>query len=55
MYDVNRTVAGGGARIAVMRFTRRHPLLVAVSLCALAVLAARPADGDGSYAPATAP
>jgi len=34
-----------------MRFTRRHPLLVAVSLCALAVLAARPADGDGSHAP----
>ncbi|CAM5407593.1 M23 family metallopeptidase [Streptomyces griseomycini] len=29
-----------------MRLTRRHPLLVAVSLCALAVLAARPADGD---------
>ncbi|MFI5567942.1 M23 family metallopeptidase [Streptomyces sp. NPDC051740] len=29
-----------------MRFTRRHPLLTAVLLCALAVLAARPADGD---------
>ncbi|MFE2281101.1 M23 family metallopeptidase [Streptomyces sp. NPDC059454] len=28
-----------------MRFTRRHPLLTAVLLCALAVLAARPADG----------
>ncbi|MEV5932431.1 peptidoglycan DD-metalloendopeptidase family protein [Streptomyces sp. NPDC052079] len=34
-----------------MRFTRRHPLLVAVLLCALAVLAARPADRDGSHAP----
>ncbi|MGC3002371.1 peptidoglycan DD-metalloendopeptidase family protein [Streptomyces sp. G35A] len=32
-----------------MRLTRRHPLLVAVLLCALAVLAARPADG--SHAP----
>ncbi|MFI8088987.1 peptidoglycan DD-metalloendopeptidase family protein [Streptomyces sp. NPDC086080] len=32
-----------------MRFTRRHPLLAAVPLCALAVLAARPADG--SHAP----
>ncbi|MER7489371.1 peptidoglycan DD-metalloendopeptidase family protein [Streptomyces sp. NPDC126497] len=30
-----------------MRFTRRHPLLVAVTLCALAVLAARPTEGDG--------
>lgn len=29
-----------------MRFTRRHPLLAAVSLCALAVLAARPGDGS---------
>ncbi|MGC0376285.1 M23 family metallopeptidase [Streptomyces sp. SAI-229] len=29
-----------------MRFTRRHPLLTAMLLCALAVLAARPADGD---------
>ncbi|MFD7685844.1 M23 family metallopeptidase [Streptomyces sp. NPDC059781] len=29
-----------------MRFTRRHPLLTAVLLCALAVVAARPADGD---------
>ena len=28
-----------------MRFTRRHPLLTTVLLCALAVLAARPADG----------
>ncbi|MFI1419771.1 peptidoglycan DD-metalloendopeptidase family protein [Streptomyces sp. NPDC020731] len=34
-----------------MRFTRRHPLLTAVLLCALAVLAARPADGDGSHTP----
>ncbi|MFH9038639.1 M23 family metallopeptidase [Streptomyces sp. NPDC017966] len=34
-----------------MRFTRRHPLLTAVLLCALAVLAARPADGDGAHAP----
>ncbi|MFF9200453.1 peptidoglycan DD-metalloendopeptidase family protein [Streptomyces sp. NPDC014986] len=34
-----------------MRFSRRHPLLVAVPLCALAVLAARPADGDGSHTP----
>ncbi|MFF1274979.1 M23 family metallopeptidase [Streptomyces marokkonensis] len=34
-----------------MRFTRRHPLLTAVLLCALAVLAARPADGDGPHAP----
>ncbi|MFF5156084.1 M23 family metallopeptidase [Streptomyces sp. NPDC000348] len=34
-----------------MRFTRRHPLFTAVLLCALAVLAARPADGDGSHAP----
>ncbi|MEU5509511.1 M23 family metallopeptidase [Streptomyces fungicidicus] len=34
-----------------MRFTRRHPLLTAVLLCALAVLAARPADGDGDHAP----
>ncbi|GAA3500208.1 M23 family metallopeptidase [Streptomyces prasinosporus] len=34
-----------------MRLTRRHPLLVAVLLCALAVLAARPADGDGAHAP----
>ena len=33
-----------------MRLTRR-PLLVAVLFCALAVLAARPADGDGSHAP----
>src|SRR5690606_38477235 len=32
-----------------MRFARRHPLLVAVPLCALAVLAARPTDG--SHAP----
>ncbi|MEV5437345.1 M23 family metallopeptidase [Streptomyces sp. NPDC052682] len=32
-----------------MRLTRRHPLLVAVLLCALAVLAARPTDGDGPY------
>ncbi|MGW0139559.1 M23 family metallopeptidase [Streptomyces calvus] len=30
-----------------MRFTRRHPLLAALLLCALAVLAARPTDGDG--------
>lgn len=30
-----------------MRLSRRHPLLVAVPLCALAVLAARPADGEG--------
>ncbi|MEW1680578.1 M23 family metallopeptidase [Streptomyces sp. T12] len=29
-----------------MRLTRRRPLLVAVLFCALAVLAARPADGD---------
>ncbi|AZM61298.1 MULTISPECIES: M23 family metallopeptidase [unclassified Streptomyces] len=34
-----------------MRFTRRHPLLVAVLVCALAVLAARPTDGDGSHVP----
>ncbi|KOT32624.1 peptidase M23 [Streptomyces caelestis] len=34
-----------------MRFTRRHPLLTVVLLCALAVLAARPADGDGFPAP----
>ncbi|WP_309059448.1 M23 family metallopeptidase [Streptomyces sp.] len=34
-----------------MRLTRRHPLLVAVLLCALAVLAARPTDGDGAHAP----
>ncbi|CAL9510172.1 hypothetical protein SUDANB176_03636 [Streptomyces sp. enrichment culture] len=34
-----------------MRLIRRHPLLAAVSLCALAVLAARPADGDGAHAP----
>ncbi|GHH95209.1 M23 family metallopeptidase [Streptomyces capillispiralis] len=34
-----------------MRFIRRHPLLAAVLLCALAVLAARPADGDGPHAP----
>lgn len=34
-----------------MSFTRRHPLLTAVLLCALAVLAARPADGDGHHAP----
>ncbi|GGV76235.1 peptidase [Streptomyces griseoloalbus] len=34
-----------------MRFTRRHPMLAAVLLCALAVLAARPTDGDGSHAP----
>ncbi|WP_210635430.1 M23 family metallopeptidase [Streptomyces sp. GESEQ-13] len=34
-----------------MRLTRRRPLLVAVLFCALAVLAARPADGDGSHAP----
>ncbi|MFJ8182551.1 peptidoglycan DD-metalloendopeptidase family protein [Streptomyces sp. NPDC096105] len=33
-----------------MRLTRR-PLLVTVLFCALAVLAARPADGDGSHAP----
>ncbi|WP_461082960.1 M23 family metallopeptidase [Streptomyces deserti] len=34
-----------------MRLSRRHPLLVAVLLCALAVLAARPADveEDGSH------
>ncbi|MBZ6196509.1 M23 family metallopeptidase [Streptomyces olivaceus] len=30
-----------------MRSTRRHSLLVPALLCALAVLAARPADGDG--------
>lgn len=34
-----------------MRLIRRHPLLVAVPLCALAVLAARPADGGGSHTP----
>ncbi|MFI9823147.1 peptidoglycan DD-metalloendopeptidase family protein [Streptomyces sp. NPDC052013] len=34
-----------------MRLTRRHPLLVTVLLCALAVLAARPSDGDGAHAP----
>ncbi|MGY3202795.1 peptidoglycan DD-metalloendopeptidase family protein [Streptomyces sp. TE5632] len=34
-----------------MRLTRRHPLLVAVPLCALAVLAARPTDGDVPQAP----
>ncbi|MGW4101934.1 peptidoglycan DD-metalloendopeptidase family protein [Streptomyces sp. NPDC004976] len=34
-----------------MRFTRRHPLLVALPLCALAVLAARPTDGAGPHAP----
>ncbi len=34
-----------------MRLTRRHPLLVAVPLCALAVLAARPADGGGPPTP----
>ncbi|WP_406726587.1 M23 family metallopeptidase [Streptomyces sp. GD-15H] len=34
-----------------MRLTRRHPLLVAVPLCALAVLAARPTDGGGPQAP----
>ncbi|GAB2831199.1 M23 family metallopeptidase [Streptomyces chlorus] len=40
-----------------MRLTRRHPLLVAVPLCALAVLAARPTDGggDGPYAPGHGP
>ncbi|MFE7815098.1 M23 family metallopeptidase [Streptomyces sp. NPDC057433] len=40
-----------------MRFTRRHPLLVAVPLCALAVLAARPTDreGDGPHAPGHGP
>ncbi|MFJ3896052.1 peptidoglycan DD-metalloendopeptidase family protein [Streptomyces sp. NPDC090083] len=36
-----------------MRSSRRHPLLVPVLLCALAVLAARPGDGDGG-APADA-
>ncbi|GGV18599.1 peptidase [Streptomyces griseoflavus] len=51
VHDVNRTGGGGGAKIAVMRLTRRHPRLVAVLLCALAVLAARPADGDGSHTP----
>lgn len=30
-----------------MRSSRRHPLLVPVLLCALAVLAARPGEGDG--------
>ncbi|MEV6480487.1 M23 family metallopeptidase [Streptomyces sp. NPDC051576] len=30
-----------------MRSSRRHPLLVPVLLCAIAVLAARPGDGDG--------
>ncbi len=30
-----------------MGSSRRHPLLVPVLLCALAVLAARPGDGDG--------
>ncbi|EFE68432.1 MULTISPECIES: M23 family metallopeptidase [Streptomyces] len=34
-----------------MRLTRRHPSLAVVLLCALAVLAARPADGDGAHAP----
>ncbi|MBL3665114.1 peptidoglycan DD-metalloendopeptidase family protein [Streptomyces sp. M2CJ-2] len=34
-----------------MRLTRRHPLLVAVPLCALAVLAARPTDGEVPRAP----
>ncbi|WAX79047.1 M23 family metallopeptidase [Streptomyces sp. KMM 9044] len=40
-----------------MRLTRRHPLLVAVPLCALAVLAARPTDGggDGPHAPGHGP
>ncbi|MFE9970959.1 murein hydrolase activator EnvC family protein [Streptomyces hirsutus] len=40
-----------------MRLPRRHPLLVAVPLCALAVLAARPTDGegDGPYAPGHGP
>ncbi|GAA0658812.1 M23 family metallopeptidase [Streptomyces thermocarboxydovorans] len=34
-----------------MRLIRRRPLLVTVLLCALAVLAARPSDGDGAHAP----
>ncbi|MFE9920690.1 peptidoglycan DD-metalloendopeptidase family protein [Streptomyces sp. NPDC005774] len=40
-----------------MGLTRRHPLLVVVPLCALAVLAARPPDGegDGPYAPGHGP
>ncbi|MFD3733961.1 M23 family metallopeptidase [Streptomyces sp. NPDC058632] len=40
-----------------MRLTRRHPLFVAVPLCALAVLAARPTDGegDGPHAPGHGP
>ncbi|MCX2922272.1 M23 family metallopeptidase [Streptomyces sp. NEAU-W12] len=40
-----------------MRLTRRHPLLFAVPLCALAVLAARPTDreGDGPHAPGHGP
>ncbi|MFC9851985.1 M23 family metallopeptidase [Streptomyces prasinus] len=40
-----------------MRLPRRRPLLVAVPLCALAVLAARPADGegDGPHAPGHGP
>lgn len=38
-----------------MRLTRRHPLLVAVPLCALAVLAARPTDGEVPQAPGHGP
>ncbi len=43
----------GRATIAAMRFSRRHPLLAVVVLCASVIVVARPtaAEGDGGGAP----